>query len=122
MLFDTPVYFAFLVLVVIAYWWLRHRYRQNVFLLAASYVFYGWWDWRFLGLIIASTIVDFFCAKAIEDTENVRARRVLLAISVTLNLTFLGAFKYFNFFADSFSALLHGLASTSRRLFCGSSS
>jgi len=109
MLFDTPVYFAFLVLVVIAYWWLRHRYRQNVFLLAASYVFYGWWDWRFLGLIIASTIVDFFCAKAIEDTENVRARRVLLAISVTLNLTFLGAFKYFNFFADSFSALLHGL-------------
>src|SRR5690242_3146535 len=91
MLFDTPVYFVFLVLVVVGYWWLRQRDRQNVFLLVASYVFYGWWDWRFLGLIIASTVVDFFCAKAIEDTQSIRARRVLLAFSVTLNLTFLGS-------------------------------
>jgi D-alanyl-lipoteichoic acid acyltransferase DltB (MBOAT superfamily) len=107
MLFDTPVYFAFLVLVVVAYWWLRHRYRQNVFLLAASYVFYGWWDWRFLALIAASTIVDFLCARAIENSRSIRSRRALLAISVAVNVTFLGVFKYFNFFADSFSALLN---------------
>ena len=55
MLFDTPVYFVFLALVVIAYWRLQWR-AQNVLLLAASYFFYGWWDWRFLLLMLASTI------------------------------------------------------------------
>jgi D-alanyl-lipoteichoic acid acyltransferase DltB (MBOAT superfamily) len=68
MLFDTPVYFVFLLAVVPTYWLLRRR-RQNQLLLVASYVFYGWWDWRFLSLIMCSTLVDFFCARAIASTE-----------------------------------------------------
>src|SRR5262245_45095824 len=108
MLFDTPVYFVFLAAVVVLYWRLRHR-NQNALLLGASYLFYGWWDWRFLSLILASTIVDFLCARAIEDSDNPRKRRLLLSASVVLNLGFLGVFKYFNFFVDSFAAALHTL-------------
>jgi D-alanyl-lipoteichoic acid acyltransferase DltB (MBOAT superfamily) len=107
-LFDTPVYFFFLTIIVILYWRLRWR-QQNYFLLAASYLFYGWWDWRFLSLILSSTVVDFFCARYIERSENTRRRRALLSLSVVVNLTFLGFFKYFNFFADSLVAALHGL-------------
>jgi D-alanyl-lipoteichoic acid acyltransferase DltB (MBOAT superfamily) len=59
MLFDTPIYFVFLVPVVLVYWRLSHR-SQNMFLLLASYFFYGWWDWRFLGLMIGGTTADFF--------------------------------------------------------------
>src|SRR5262245_33487859 len=109
MLFDTPVYFVFLAVVVAAYWRLRVRTAQNRLLVAASYVFYGWWDWRFLALILASTIVDYYCARAIDGTDDGRIRRLLLLVSVTLNLTFLGIFKYFDFFADSLAAVLEGL-------------
>jgi D-alanyl-lipoteichoic acid acyltransferase DltB (MBOAT superfamily) len=107
-LFDTPVYFAFLCIVVLLYWSLTHR-RQNILLLAASYAFYGWWDARFLTLIAVSTTVDYYCARAIHDSDDARRRRLLLAFSITVNLTFLGVFKYFNFFADSLSAALQGL-------------
>ena len=105
MFFDTPIYFVFLTIVVLAYWRLRWR-RQNVLLLVASYIFYGWWDPRFLGLIALSTIVDFYCARAIAASEDTRRRRMLLAVSLVINLGFLGAFKYFNFFVDSFAAML----------------
>jgi D-alanyl-lipoteichoic acid acyltransferase DltB (MBOAT superfamily) len=105
MLFDSPVFFVFLITVVGAYWMLRHR-RQNVLLLAASYFFYGWGDWRFLGLILLSTVVDYFCARSIARSESPGRRKLLLAISVTLNLGFLGFFKYFNFFADSLAHML----------------
>ena len=104
MFFDTPIYFVFLTLVVAVYWSLKHG-GQNRLLLGASYLFYGWWDWRFLGLILLSTVVDYFCAIAIEETGSVRRRRVVLAFSVSLNLAFLGFFKYWNFFIDS----LHGM-------------
>ena len=108
MLFDTPVFFAFLTLVVLAYWRLGWR-RQNGFLLFASYFFYGWWDWRFLSLILISTVVDFFCARVIASSDNQLKRKVLLTISVTLNLGFLSFFKYFDFFVDSMSGLLASL-------------
>ena len=75
-------------------------------LLAASYFFYGWWDWRFLGLIGASTVVDYFCAHAIARSGQEGRRRALMALSVGVNLTFLGFFKYFNFFSESLAALL----------------
>lgn len=101
MLFDSPVFFVFLVLVVTVYWRLRARKHQNVFLLIASYFFYGWWNWRFLGLIFASTLVDFFCARGVAKSTNDRKRKLLLAVSITVNLVFLGFFKYFNFFVDS---------------------
>jgi len=106
--FDTPIYIVFLTLVTLAYWRLRWR-QQNVLLLVASYVFYGWWDPRFLALIAASTIVDFYCAKAIARSEDSRRRRALLTLSLVINLGFLGAFKYFNFFMDSFAATLQAL-------------
>lgn len=108
MFFDTPVFFVFLTIVLIAYWRLRWR-SQNLLLLVASYIFYGWWDWRFLSLIFISTVVDFFCAQYIERSDSPARRRGLLALSVTLNLGFLGVFKYFNFFVDSFSDVMGAL-------------
>ena len=108
MLFDSPVFFVFLTIVVSCYWWLPHR-RQNQMLLLASYVFYGWWDWRFLGLIFTSTFVDFFCALAIDRSSDARTRKALLALSLVVNLTFLGFFKYFNFFVESLTPVLTSL-------------
>jgi len=105
MLFDTPIFFVFLTLTVLVYWRLS-RPRQNVFLLVASYFFYGWWDWRFLSLILISTVVDFFCARAIARSDDALRRKALLTLSVTLNLGFLGFFKYCNFFVDSMASLL----------------
>lgn len=100
MWFDTPAYILFLILVVAIYWRLG-RTGQNIFLLAASYVFYGWWDYRFLLLMIGSTTIDFFIARAIARTTNVSARRTLLIVSLVINFGILGVFKYFNFFVDS---------------------
>ena len=71
MLFDTPIFFVFLSVVVAVYWCLGFR-NQNRFLLVASYLFYGWWDWRFLCLMIASTIIDYFIAIKIADTKDPR--------------------------------------------------
>lgn len=108
MFFDSPVFFVFLAIIVSSYWWLPHR-RQNQMLLVASYVFYGWWDWRFLGLIFISTVVDFFCALAIDRLTDPRKRKLLLAVSLLVNLTFLGFFKYFNFFIESLTPVLTSL-------------
>jgi D-alanyl-lipoteichoic acid acyltransferase DltB (MBOAT superfamily) len=106
--FDTPIFLVFLALVVVVYWRLRWR-KQNIFLLIASYFFYGWWDWRFLSLILISTVVDFFCAKSIAASQDAMHRKILLTVSVVLNLSFLGFFKYFNFFADSFAQVMDAL-------------
>jgi D-alanyl-lipoteichoic acid acyltransferase DltB (MBOAT superfamily) len=108
MLFDSPIYFLFLIAVVPLYW-LVARKSQNLLLLAASYFFYGWWDWRFLTLIVASTLVDFVCARAIGGTDDRSRRAWLLALSLTLNLGFLGYFKYFNFFQESFIVMLKSM-------------
>ncbi|HXI31115.1 MAG TPA: hypothetical protein VNG89_21910, partial [Vicinamibacterales bacterium] len=108
MFFDTPIYVVFLTIVVAAYWCLGWR-RQNHLLLVASYVFYGWWDPRFLGLIAASTLVDFYCARAIARTDDVARRKLLLTMSLVINFGFLATFKYFNFFVDSFATALEAL-------------
>jgi alginate O-acetyltransferase complex protein AlgI len=100
MLFDTPVYLIFLVLVVALYWRFR-RPGQNRLLLAASYLFYGWWDWRFLLLMILSTVVDYTLGQKIAASDDQRKRRTLLTVSLVMNFGFLGFFKYFNFFLDS---------------------
>jgi D-alanyl-lipoteichoic acid acyltransferase DltB (MBOAT superfamily) len=108
MFFDTPIYALFLTLVVLVYWRMGWR-SQNRMLLVASYIFYGWWDVRFLGLIAASTVVDYYCAQAIASSEDVKKRRLLLTLSLVVNLGFLATFKYFNFFVDSFAAALTSL-------------
>jgi D-alanyl-lipoteichoic acid acyltransferase DltB (MBOAT superfamily) len=84
MLFDTPVFILFLCLVTLCYWCLKFR-AQNKFLLFASYIFYGWWDWRFLCLMIASTLIDYLIAIKIADTEDKRVRRSLLILSLVVN-------------------------------------
>jgi D-alanyl-lipoteichoic acid acyltransferase DltB (MBOAT superfamily) len=105
MLFDSPAYFVFLIPVVFAYWRLRHR-EQNIFLLLASYFFYGWWDWRFLALMIGSTAVDYVIGRKVNPAVNDANRKKWFVFSLLLNLSILGIFKYFNFFVDSFASTL----------------
>ena len=105
MLFDTPIYFLFLSLVVFVYWRLSWR-RQNIFLLCASYFFYGWWDWRFLLLMIFSTTVDYLIAQRISDRAPGPERRTLLIVSLFINFGLLGFFKYCNFFVDSLATMM----------------
>jgi alginate O-acetyltransferase complex protein AlgI len=106
MLFNSFTFVAFFLVVYPVYLALyHHRRAQNVLLLMASYVFYGNWDWRFLGLLAISTVIDFLMAKKIDAAEEPRRRRLFLAALVTCNLTVLGFFKYFNFFAGSFAEL-----------------
>jgi alginate O-acetyltransferase complex protein AlgI len=100
MLFDSAIYPVFLGLVALIYWRLAHD-EQNRFLLAASYFFYGWWDWRFLLLMIASTAIDYRLAAAIASTNDPRKKRALVIVSLALNFGTLAYFKYSNFFLDS---------------------
>jgi alginate O-acetyltransferase complex protein AlgI len=105
MLFDSPAYFVFLIPVVFVYWRLNRR-AQNVFLLLASYFFYGWWDWRFLALMIGSTTIDFLIAQRIAPGCPEKNRKKWLIFSLIVNFSILGTFKYFNFFVDSFSTAM----------------
>ncbi len=110
MQFDTYIYALFLPVVFLIYWWLRKRLTwQNAFLLAASYVFYGWWDWRFLGLILITTLTTFFTALPIGGNSRRAVRRGFVAANVVVNLGILATFKYFNFFADVLRDLLGAL-------------
>src|SRR6266436_6963307 len=108
MLFDSPAYFLFLIPVVVVYWRLSHR-AQNIFLLLASYFFYGWWDWRFLALMIGSTTMDFLIAQKITPSRTDSNRKKWLFFSLALNFGILGVFKYFDFFTGSFSSALETL-------------
>ena len=105
MLFNSLVFLGFLSVVLLVYPRLQWR-RQNLFLLAASYYFYGTWDWRFTSLLIISTVVDYFVGPRIHMSADSRHRKLMLAISVCVNLGILGFFKYFNFFVDSLAVLL----------------
>ena len=100
MIFNSVTFFIFLAVFLALYWLARARQR-NVLLLIGSYVFYGWWDWRFLGLIAISTVVDFSIARGIASQTNAAIRQRLLWFSIGVNLGILGVFKYFNFFTDS---------------------
>lgn len=105
MLFNSIEFAIFLPIVFIFYWFITNRNLklQNILLILASYVFYGWWDWRFLSLIIFSSCIDYLVGIGLGETENQRKRKLLLIISIFVNLGFLGFFKYFNFFAESFA-------------------
>lgn len=118
MLFNSQVFLIFFVVVYGAYRLLPHRW-QNLLLLVSSYFFYGWWDWRFLSLIFISTLVDYAAGDIIYRAEgNQRKRKIAVVVSMTTNLTILGFFKYFNFFADNLSVLLQqfGLPGFTRHL------
>ena len=102
MLFNSFIFIGFFLLVYGLYLVFRKRFKvQNVILLVASYVFYGYWDWRFLSLIALSTVIDYFVGLKIHRSDNPALRKRLVITSVAANLTILGFFKYFNFFAGS---------------------
>ena len=106
MVFNSLVFLVFFVVVYGLYRVLPHR-GQNVLILASSYFFYGWWDWRFLSLIFISTVIDYVAARVIDDAgDNRRRRRIAVGASIVSNLGILGFFKYFNFFAENLAALL----------------
>ena len=104
MLFNSIDFAIFLPIVFILYWLLslNNLRFQNFLIVAASYLFYGWWDWRFLSLILFSTIVDYAVGRRLKTEGNQTKRKVLLWTSIIVNLGFLGFFKYYNFFIDNF--------------------
>ncbi|MEO1381848.1 MAG: MBOAT family O-acyltransferase [Bacteroidota bacterium] len=102
MLFTSFSFFIFLPIVFVGYWLMQRQQKaQNFWVLLASYVFYGWWDWRFLSLIFFSSLIDFLVGRQLGTTEDQKKRNLLLAVSLSVNLGMLGFFKYFNFFIDS---------------------
>lgn len=103
MLFNSLEFLLFLPIVFVLYWFVAQRNlkAQNVLLLVASYVFYGWWDWRFLGLIAFSTLVDFFVGIRVAEASEKHMKKRWLAISLLVNLGLLAYFKYANFFIES---------------------
>jgi alginate O-acetyltransferase complex protein AlgI len=104
MLFNSIDFALFLPLVFALYWFVTQRNlkAQNLLIVVASYVFYGWWDWRFLSLIAFSTILDFGLGIMLGKEKSAARRKLLLAVSIIVNLGFLGFFKYYNFFLDNF--------------------
>ena len=129
MLFNSDVFLKFFAAFLFLYWLVRNNLRaRNLLIVAASYLFYGWWapagqtttfgaDWkgylllalwhcRFLGLLITTSLVDFFVGLGLEKLHSPRHRKLLLTVSIVINLGILGFFKYCNFFVDSFSAAM----------------
>jgi len=106
MLFNSLEFFVFLPVVFALYWLIGNKRikTQNLLIAVASYVFYGWWDWRFLSLILFSSLVDYSIGRALGKTDKSAKRKVLLWISICVNLGFLGFFKYYNFFIDSLTS------------------
>src|SRR5437870_5456109 len=105
MLFNSLAFLCFLPIVLLGVGVLPHRWR-NRFLLVAGYVFYGCWDWRFLGLLFLSTVIDFTAGRLMSASTDAWRRKIVLIGSLTANLTILGFFKYFNFFTGSAVELL----------------
>ncbi|MDX9907284.1 MAG: MBOAT family O-acyltransferase [Bacteroidales bacterium] len=108
MLFNSFEFALFLPVVFLLYWFATGKSlkAQNILLLVASYFFYGSWDYRFLFLLMFSTFLDYFTGIKIHEAKPGRMKTFWLWLSISINLGFLGVFKYFNFFASSFADLL----------------
>ena len=104
MLFNSLDFAIFLPIFFFLYWYVTNRnlQLQNFLIVIASYIFYGWWDWRFLFLIFFSSITDYIIGKGLQITEKEKYRKILLWVSIVTNIGFLGFFKYYNFFINSF--------------------
>ncbi|MBG15861.1 MAG: membrane-bound O-acyltransferase family protein [Crocinitomicaceae bacterium] len=105
MLFNSFDFAVFLPITFVIYWFICNKNTkfQNFFLIISSYIFYGWWDWRFLILIIFSSFLDYYLGIQIDKSKNQRLRKTFLFLSLFFNLGLLGIFKYYNFFAVSFT-------------------
>jgi D-alanyl-lipoteichoic acid acyltransferase DltB (MBOAT superfamily) len=104
MLFNSIDFAIFLPIVFVLYWFVTQKNLklQNFLVVVVSYVFYGWWDWRFLSLIVFSTLVDYVIGVLLSKEEHTIKRKLYIGISIVVNLGFLGFFKYYNFFLDNF--------------------
>lgn len=110
MLFNSLPFAVFLPIVFAVYWALHNSLRsQNIMLLTASYIFYGWWDARFLSLIVASTVVDYLLGQYLAAATNALKRKLLLTASMIFNLGLLGVFKYYNFFMENFMEIANSV-------------
>ena len=114
MFFNSLHFAIFLPIVFIMYWFVgnKSKINQNYILILASYYFYSCWDWRFLFLLVFSTLLDYVSAMKIEKSSTLTERKMWLWLCITINLGFLGIFKYYNFFASSFAELLHSFGVT----------
>ncbi|MFN4198206.1 MAG: MBOAT family O-acyltransferase [Flavobacterium sp.] len=108
MLFNSFEYLVFLPVVFSVYWSLQGKKLtfQNLLLLICSYIFYAFWDWRFLFLLMFSTGLDYLAGLMIHRSKTILLKRTWLWITISVNVGFLGVFKYYNFFVDSFASLL----------------
>ncbi len=109
MIFNSVVFLLFFVCFFILYWIINKKFPvsfRNAFIIAASYLFYGWWDWRFLSLIVFSSLLDYVTGLLLGNETRPIRRKLYLAASLTGNLGILGFFKYFNFFATSLQTVL----------------
>ncbi len=106
MIFNSIEFAIFIPIVFVLYWFVfnNHLKLQNTLILIASYIFYGWWDWRFLTLILFSSIADYSIGIFLHKKTNTGVRKVALWTSIGINLGLLGFFKYYNFFIDNFSS------------------
>jgi alginate O-acetyltransferase complex protein AlgI len=109
MTFTTLTYLVFLPTVFALYWSLKKRTHQNLLLVMVSYIFYGWWDFRFCFLMMFSSLMDYVLTLRISQSEDPKVRRAYLVGSCIINFGLLGFFKYFNFFSESFSELARAL-------------
>lgn len=111
MLFNSFEFLVFFPIVFLLYWFVfqKNLKAQNAFILVVSYVFYGWWDWRFLGLMAFSSLLDYICGIQIGNSDDPIKRKIYLGISMAINLGLLGFFKYFNFFIDSTIQMLNSV-------------
>lgn len=106
MVFNSPEFLIFAVIAFVVYWALgSFRRGQNAFLLVASYVFYGWWNWRYLFLIAGCSAANFIAGRIIYESQSRLVRRLALTACCVVCIGALGVFKYFNFFTDSFAAM-----------------
>lgn len=107
MLFNSLSFLFFLPIAFFCYWFVFCKLgQQNLFLVIASYVFYGWWDWRFIILITITTLCSYFSGQWIAHYEDKRKLQRWISVgNIVLNLIILGTFKYFNFFSENFAIL-----------------
>ena len=110
MFFNSLHFAVFLPIIFILYWFVFNKNKswQNSLLIVASYYFYACWDWRFLFLLVFSTLLDYFSGIQIEKSKSVKESKFWFWLSIIINLGFLGIFKYYNFFATSFTELING--------------
>lgn len=110
MLFNSGVFLQFFAAFLLLYWLARNSLpARNLLIVASSYLFYGWWDWRFLGLLAFSSLFDYAVGLGLDRIALPSRRKVLLVASMACNLTILGFFKYYDFFVESLAGLLGDL-------------